>query len=103
MESKGSQIHGCKHKEPDGQRDHTKDEAGHDGILSAPHFTAIDEIVDQHLLKKCDFELNISGVILVNCAGVISSTFKTTKCANVKKSFSGDFIYLSKPPSRGAI
>ena len=95
MESKGSQIHGCKHKEPDGQRDHTKDEAGHDGILSAPHFTAIDEIVDQHLLKKCDFELNISGVI--------SSTFKTTKCRNVKKKFQGDFIYLSKPPSRGAI
>ena len=36
--------------EPDGQRDHTKDETGHNGILSASHGTAVSEIPNQHLI-----------------------------------------------------
>ena len=58
MESNVYQIHGCKHKEPDGQRDHTKDEAGHNGVLSASHCIAISEIPNQHLMCKCDVELS---------------------------------------------
>ena len=63
MESKRYQIRGCKHKEPDGQGDHTKNEAGHDEILGASHGTAIAEVRNQHLTWECDKKV-IEGIDL---------------------------------------
>ena len=43
---------------PDGQGDHTKNEAGHDEILGASHGSAIAEVRNQHLTWECDKKSN---------------------------------------------